>query len=404
MPQQHLYHNLKVQLMNSTRNLSWIFLISVICCNSKSKEITFKKHVLTNEFISEGVATGDFNNDGVLDIAAGSFWYEGPNWTRHELDSPRVFSVTIGKLETIEASYSNSMVNFTMDVNLDGWIDFIRIDFPGTQAYWYENPKNGTGYWKKYTIFNTVGNESPRFVDIDNDGREDLLCGDSETNQMIWLKSPSNKDSTTWQKHIIAQDSVPGTKRFAHGLGYDDINGDGRPDVLITEGWWEGPEDPKQSNWTFHPINLGQPCAQMEVMDVDGDGDKDIVSSSAHKRGVWWQEQVDLQNWQEHLITDVCSQTHSLQLIDLNADGKRDIITGKRYLASRGSGEGAHEPAQIFWIEFTGKKDQPWVVHHIDDDSGAGLHIVAVDVNGDELIDIVTANKKGLFYFEQLLK
>lgn len=378
-------------------------LLQLISCTPQPKEaeVHFKKHVITVDFISEGVAAADVNRDGLIDILAGSFWFEAPHWTRHDLDTPRIFEVTEGKLETLEESYSNSMLNHAMDVNQDGWVDYIRIDFPGTGAYWYENPQGADGYWKRHMIFHAVGNESPRFVDMDGDGRTDLLCGDAQTYQMIWLKSPTERDSGRWEKFIIAADSVPGTKRFAHGLGYFDINGDGKRDVVIPEGWWEGPEDPTQSGWTFHVANLGQPCAQMEPYDVDGDGDTDVITSSAHKRGIWWQEQVDIENWQEHLIADECSQTHALELIDLNADGKRDIITGKRYLASRGSGEGAHEPAQVLWIEYTGKKEQPWRVHQIDDDSGVGLHVVVQDINGDGLLDILTANKKGVFLFEQ---
>jgi hypothetical protein len=370
-------------------------------CGPKPVDISFTRHQITSDFISEGIAAGDVNNDGVIDLLAGSFWFEGPDWTRHELDSPKVFEVVAGKLETIEASYSNSMINFAMDVNSDGWIDFIRVGFPGTEAFWYENPKNSQGHWKKYLIHHAVGNESPRFADVDGDGREDLICGDSETNQMIWLKSPSQKDSVKWKRFPITLDSVPGTKRFAHGLGLEDLNGDGNRDILIPEGWWEAPADPAQSNWPFHPSSLGQPCAQMEMMDVDGDGDGDLITSSAHKRGVWWLERVDIDTWNEHLITSECSQTHALQLIDLNGDGRRDIVTGKRYLASRGSGEGANEPAQLFWIESTGTAAKPWIVHHIDEDSGVGVQFVVQDINADGLLDILTSNKKGVFFFER---
>ena len=43
-----------------------------------------------------------------------------------------------------------------------------------------------------------------------------------------------------------------------------------------------------------------------------------------------------------------------------------------------------------------------WIKHLIHDDSGVGLHFRIVDMNGDGRLDIVTANKKGVFYFEQL--
>jgi hypothetical protein len=386
---------------NAERLIIFISLMAIVSCNSKPKETTFIKHVITSEFISEGIAVGDVNRDGFMDILAGSFWFEGPNWIRHNIDTPRIFEVIEGKLETLEASYSNSMLNHAMDVNSDGWIDFIRIDFPGTAAYWYENPGNSTTLWKRHTIFHAVGNESPRFVDVDGDGKIDILCGDAETNQMIWLKSPSEQDSVRWKKFFISQDSVPGTKRFAHGLGFFDINGDGRKDVIIPEGWWEAPENPKQYNWTFHPANLGQPCAQMEGIDLDGDGDIDVVTSSAHNRGIWWHEQMDDGAWQEHVISKEFSQTHALILTDLNRNKQPDFITGKRYLASRGNGDGAHEPSVLLWIEYFKDTDQPWKIHQIDNDSGVGLHIVIEDMNGDGLPDILTANKKGVFYFQQ---
>ena len=43
-----------------------------------------------------------------------------------------------------------------------------------TNASWYENPKNGVGYWKQRLIYEAVSNGSPAFVDVDGDGRIDL--------------------------------------------------------------------------------------------------------------------------------------------------------------------------------------------------------------------------------------
>jgi hypothetical protein len=43
-----------------------------------------------------------------------------------------------------------------------------------------------------------------------------------------------------------------------------------------------------------------------------------------------------------------------------------------------------------------------WAKHLIDVDSGVGLHFQIVDINNDNRLDIVTANKKGVYYFEQI--
>ena len=47
--------------------------------------IRWKKAVLDREFRAEGVAVADVNRDGKLDVMAGNFWYEAPNWTPHEI-------------------------------------------------------------------------------------------------------------------------------------------------------------------------------------------------------------------------------------------------------------------------------------------------------------------------------
>lgn len=364
----------------------------------KSKDVRFKKHTLTNDFISEGAAVGDVNKDGKIDIIAGAYWFEAPAWKQHEIDTPKKFSVQNG--------YSNSFINYAMDVNLDGWIDFIRVDFPGDPAVWYENPKNKDGHWKKHTVYSSVGNESPRFVDVDGDGRTDLVCADSKGKKVVWIRAPVSKKDTSWTVYIISADSVRGTHQFTHGLGFNDINKDGRPDVFIKDGWWEAPADPKQPNWTFHEGNFGDDCSQMYAMDLDGDNDQDIISASAHNYGIWWHEQTkdDQRNtaWKRHEISKIFSQTHALSLVDVNRDGHPDLVTGKRYFAHNGHDPGAHEPAVLYWFEFKPGKEPAWIPHQIDDNSGVGLQVVTQDITRDKLLDLIVANKKGVFFFEQL--
>lgn len=362
--------------------------------------VRFSKHTLTNEFISEGVAVGDVNHDGKVDVMAGAYWFAAPDWKRQEIFSGKAFD---GAKE-----YSNSFLNFSMDVNEDGWIDFILVDFPGTIAYWYENPKNESSVWKKHIIHETVlvGNESPAFTDVDGDGRMDLLCADSKEKQMVWLKASA--DGTTWKRFPISEKNVPGTDRFSHGLGYGDVNKDGRNDVVIKQGWWEGPPDPAQGNWNFHPAELGEDCSQMHVLDVNSDGLNDVLSASAHHYGIWWHEQVkntDGNNtWKTNEISKVFSQSHASSLTDVNKDGHPDLISGKRFFAHNDTDHdpGAHEPAVLYWFEYHPDNAPFFTPHMIDNNSGSGLNIVAQDITADDKIDIVISNKKGVFVFEQL--
>lgn len=365
--------------------------------HAQETNVKFKKYTLTNEFISEGAAIGDVNHDGKIDVMAGAYWFEAPTWTQHEITKPEKFVIT---------SYSNSFLNFSMDVNRDGWIDQVRIGWPGDESIWYENPKNAGGHWKQHWVYKSVGNESPFLIDVDGDGRLDLLCNNSKDKKNVWISAPKSKSDTGWTEHIISSDTLQGTHKYTHGLGMADMNGDGRKDVITREGWWEAPKDRKQPNWPFHKAAISEECSQMFALDLDGDGDKDIISASAHKYGIWWHEQVKDASgnitWKTHEISKDFSQTHGLGMVDVNKDGNPDFITGKRWFAHNGNDAGDKDPAVIYWFEYKPGKQPTWIPHKIDDDSGVGLQVVAEDINKDKLVDIVEANKRGVFVFEQL--
>jgi hypothetical protein len=356
--------------------------------------VKFKKHIINSKFVSEGVAVGDVNNDGKTDILAGNYWFEFPSWNQHLLHADTTNPVP---------GYSTTFLNFCMDVNNDGWNDLIRFDQPGGVCVWYQNSKNKKVLWQKHNILNTAGIESPAFVDVDGNGRMDLICNDVTAKQVIWLKSPTAKNNTIWQRYIINHDSLRGTDRYTHGLGWNDINKDGRNDVIIKTGWWECPVDVKTSDWKFHSADFGEDCANMFAYDADADGDKDIISSSAHNYGIWWHEQKQDINgtifWVTHEISQLFSQSHSLAFEDINGDGHPDLITGKRYLAHHdGKDPGSYEPAVLYWFEYVPGINPRWIPHEIDSNSGIGNNFVVKDINGDKLTDIIISNKKGIFY------
>jgi len=362
----------------------------------------FKKTKITGDFISEGAAVADLNKDGRMDIVAGYYWFEAPSWTRHEMAPSRTYDP--------KKEYSNSFLNLGMDVNGDGWDDVVIVDFPGKPGFWFENPKNKLSNWTKHIIADSVGiaNESPGFVDVDGDGRLDILCGDKAKKQIVWLKPPSKPGETTWQRFALSNENVPATEPFSHGIGYGDVNKDGFKDVVIREGWFEGTADKKSGNWVFHKANLGEPCSHMQVLDVNGDGKNDVVSASAHALGVWWHEQVADEsgniNFKTHLMSNTTAQTHSSIMADLNGDGRADYITGKRFLAHHGRDPGDSDPAMLMWFDFTPGKAPYFTEHLIDNDSGAGLNITVQDMNGDRKPDIVVANKNGVFLFENKIR
>ncbi len=143
----------------------------------------------------------------------------------------------------------------------------------------------------------------------------------------------------------------------------------------------------------------------MYTIDLDGDGDNDVISSSAHNYGMWWYEQskqADSVTWVRHDIFSEFSQSHGLAMEDINNDGEPDLITGKRFWAHNGHDPGEKDPAVLYWFEYKPGKQPQWTPHLIDNNSGVGVQLVIADMNNDKKNDIVIGNKKGVFIFEQV--
>jgi hypothetical protein len=369
-------------------------LLTFAGCGSGRHEVGFDKRVLDARFLTEGVAVFDVDRDGKLDIVAGEQWFHAPEF------SPRLIG-TVTPLDPA-TQYSTSFINYPMDVDGDGWTDQVGLGFPLYPAFWRKNPGGGDGPWAEHLLWGGAAQESPRVERLSATTAPVAIFHPDGRN--LGLFSPGADPTLGWTPRLLPlPDGVDGLA--PHGLGIGDLDGDGRVDLLTPRGFWSMPAASDDA-WPFTAADLGPDCAQMHVFDVNGDGLADVVTSSAHGVGVFWHEQVRSGGaiaFVRHTISEAFSQSHALEVADLNGDGLTDLVTGKRMWAHGPQGDiDPDAPKVLYWFELQRDgKTARFVPHVIDDDSGVGTQFVVTDVNGDRRPDIVTSNKRGLAYFQQ---
>ncbi len=382
---------------------------------------------------AESGAVADFNKDGKLDIVSAESWYEAPSWAKHPI---RTIPVTSG--------YVDSFSDLPLDVDGDGFTDVIQIGYFARRIVWMKNPGTSGGAWTEQLIDAIGPTEFAFLVDLDNDGKADDLLPQftgAAGAPLTWYDIQNG----AWVKRVVS------TKSYGHGIGAGDVNGDKRNDILTPQGWLEAPADPRaEGNWTFHatdwqqrpipaptaaapaslttpppvaipPVVAPSPASPpsttgaasptppargaewgfLYVLDINGDGRNDVLTTAAHSYGICWFEQRADGSWQQHVIDHSWSHSHASVLADINGDGKPDLVSGKRFQARNVPAPGDDDPLGIYWYEFTRGANNAvtWTRHTIDYGSkaGGGLQMAVRDMDGDGDMDVVSAGKSGLF-------
>jgi hypothetical protein len=312
----------------------------------------------------------DVDGDGRRDIATGGWWYRNPGaaggeWKRTMIGEPFRNLAAIGDFDNdglmdllgTEGRAAEANSRFVWAQNRGGGQFILRGDVPAGEGdflqgatavavqggpvsialSWHKagagiqllHPPRGTppGPWQWERILADSQDEELSVGDIDRDGAQDLLAG------TWWLK----RTGTTWKKYVLhPTGGDPDRNRLA------DVNNDGRLDAVVgfeainkpgKLAWYEQPAD-LTGTWTEHVIADVVGPMSLDVADLDGDGDLDLVVgehnyAKPETAALWVYENVDGAGlkWRPHRVHTGDEHHDGARLVDIDNDGDLDIIS-----------------------------------------------------------------------------
>jgi len=333
----------------------------------------------------------DVNGDGHPDIVSGAFWYEGPEFKkRHKIADIRP-----------EGEYFDSFCAIPMDVDGDGLPDIIIGSWWGPLR-WLRNPGPAGGEWPEQVIAECGSIEAVITADVDGDGRPEII--------------PNTPGAPLVVYKLATDASGKGIGRFdaftvwpepqGHGLGWGDVNGDGRGDFVLAGGWLECPPDPLHGKWVLHrDFDFGAASVPILVEDVNRDGLPDIIVGQGHNYGLDWYEQGKSadgsRTLKRHPIDPYSSQYHAMEWVDIDGDGEPELVTGARYRAHCGNDPGEWDDIGAYYFKWNGESFTKLIIDYgeVRKATGVGIRFALADLRGTGRLDLVAAGKDGLYVF-----
>ncbi len=320
---------------------------------------TWEKHIISssdNESDpiqnANGVAVYDMDGDGHEDVVVGTggvgdaddsgkvYWFKAPatssgTWRR--------FLVSAGDNPYFKM--------YTMDADEDGKEDIVAGGNKGTNIFFNpgEGIDNGAAVWQSQMLPGVTGS-SLYLDDMDGDGKTDILnthLGSDEDDYygyVSWFKVDNSGENVSF----VRTDIDSGVEK-PFDINAMDVNNDGRKDVVVTifqnalVYWYEAPVD-SSGEWVQHLISETFSGTDIFTGNIVNDGHTEMVIAGLMQEKISWFKPETSDNvtlWQEYVIDDNILNPGDLSLHDMDGDGDLDLFV---------AGMGIN---QMVWYEHT---------------------------------------------------
>jgi len=345
---------------------------------------TTQNVITTNASSAESVYAADLDGDGDKDVLSASFstiaWYENSG------------SGSFSSRKTITYSVSGAQSVYAADLDGDTEKDVLSVSEYDDKIAWYENRIDEGQGFPNSTAINPLPNAneptSVYAVDVDNDGDKDVLSASARDDKIAWYE---NRDSDGVSR---IQNVITTNADRAYSVYAADVDNDGDKDILSASvfddkiAWYEN-KDLGGVSTTQNVITTNASVAfSVYAADVDNDGDKDILSASSRDNKIAWYENLDDGgvSTTQKVITTSADGARSVYAADVDGDGDKDILSASL------DNSASSDNDKISWYENLDSGAISTTQNVITTSADGALSVYAADLDGDNDKDVLSAS------------